>query len=55
MVYARSVTRTPADSRAATSTVVWFASPFFAEPLADFVEKSLKDLPWEQQARDFEF
>jgi len=36
-------------------TVVWFASPFFAEPLADFVEKSLKDLPWEQQARDFEF
>jgi hypothetical protein len=36
-------------------TVVWFAPPFFAEPLTSFVEKSLKEVPWEQNARDFEF
>jgi hypothetical protein len=36
-------------------TVVWFAPPFFAEPLASFVERSLKEVPWEQNARDFEF
>jgi hypothetical protein len=36
-------------------TVVWFAPPFFSEPLASFVERSLKDVPWEQNAKDFEF
>ena len=36
-------------------TVVWFATPFFNEPLASFVERSLKDVPWEQNAKDFEF
>jgi hypothetical protein len=36
-------------------TVVWFAPPFFVEPLASFVEKSLKDISWEQNAGDFEF
>jgi len=34
--------------------VVWFANPFFDEPLAAFVEQSLKDLSWELIARDYE-
>ncbi len=33
-------------------TVVWFAVPFFSEPLADFLNTSLSSLPWEQHAKD---
>jgi hypothetical protein len=36
-------------------TVVWFTPPFFSEPLSAFIEKSLAALPWEQNAKDFEF
>ena len=36
-------------------SVVWFSDPFFDEPLAIFTERSLRDIPWEQVARDFEF
>ena len=36
-------------------TVVWYASPFFDRPLASFVEESLKQIAWEENARDFEF
>ena len=34
--------------------VVWFAASFFNEPLASFVERSLRDIPWETAARDYE-
>jgi hypothetical protein len=36
-------------------TVVWFAPPFFCEPLGVFIERSLKEISWEPNARDFEF
>jgi hypothetical protein len=36
-------------------TVVWFVPPFFGEPLAAFVEKSIRGVPWEENAKDFEF
>jgi len=35
--------------------VVWFAPPFFAEPLATFIQRSLRDLDWEEHAADFEY
>ena len=35
--------------------VVWFTKPFFDEPLALFLERSLKDIPWEEFSRDFEW
>lgn len=34
--------------------VVWFAAPFFGEPLASFIERSLRDIPWDTVARDYE-
>lgn len=34
--------------------VVWFANPFFDEPLAAFVERSLRDISWDAVARDYE-
>lgn len=34
--------------------VVWFVAPFFGEPLASFVERSLRDIPWDTVARDYE-
>lgn len=35
--------------------VVWFTPPFFNEPLASFIARSMQELPWELHAKDFEF
>ena len=34
--------------------VVWFSAPFFDEPLASFVGRSLRHIQWEAVARDYE-
>lgn len=33
--------------------VVWFEMPFFNAPLMEMLAASLKDIPWEKSARDF--
>ena len=36
-------------------TVAWFAEPFFDEPLRSFIAGSVREVPREQKAQDFEF
>ena len=43
------------DEDSSSLTAIWFTPWFFDEPLATFLERSLKDLPWEQVAKDFSY
>lgn len=35
--------------------VVWFTNSFFEQPLKDALQKSLENIPWEANAKSFDF
>jgi hypothetical protein len=35
--------------------VVWFQNPFFDQPLQDVLKKALENIPWDKNAKQFDF